>query len=117
LDALIELLIVECLTAHPSRPTALIAKLVAELDVPVRQFWRPDERWLSGYQKIQLCHLLSELYGSLYNPRHEQRSKSGLVKALAKLFADAAEGALEDKRLAERVNRWLPVNLRSPSEK
>jgi hypothetical protein len=29
------------------------------------------------------------------------------------LFANAAEGKLEDKQLAERVNRWTPANLRN----
>lgn len=28
------------------------------------------------------------------------------------MFADAADGKLDDPNLAERVNRWLPSNLR-----
>jgi hypothetical protein len=35
-----------------------------------------------------------------------------LLAELDKLFADAVEGKLEDKTLAEKVNQWLPVNLR-----
>jgi hypothetical protein len=38
------------------------------------------------------------------------------VHALAKLFSDAAEGKVEDKNLAERVNQWLPCNLRLGEE-
>ena len=38
--------------------------------------------------------------------------KSELVEILVKLFADAADGKLEDKKLAERLNSWLPSNLR-----
>jgi hypothetical protein len=33
---------------------------------------------------------------------------------LATLFADGAEGRIEDAGLAERVNGWLPANLREP---
>jgi hypothetical protein len=35
---------------------------------------------------------------------------------LDKLFAEAVDGKLEDKQLAERVNRWLPSNLREVKE-
>jgi hypothetical protein len=65
LDALIDLLIVECLTAHPLRKTPLVHLLVTELKVNVRDFWRPDADWLSGFQKIQLAQLIVELRGSV----------------------------------------------------
>jgi hypothetical protein len=42
----------------------------------------------------------------------ESKKKSELVTELAKLFADAAEGRLEDAKLAAKVNAWLPSNLR-----
>jgi len=35
-----------------------------------------------------------------------------LVSELAKLFADAAEGRMEDAKVADRFNAWLPSNLR-----
>lgn len=114
LDDLIDLLVVECLTAHPQRRTALVNQLAAELKVNVRTDWRPDAAWLSGFQKIQLAHLVTELLGSVYAPAPD-RKKSELVEQLAKLFTDAAEGKLEDKQLAQRINGWLPCNLR-PSE-
>lgn len=111
LDGLVDLLIVDCLTAHLQRPTELVSHLAEELKVNVRDEWRPDAAWLSGYQKIQLAHLVVELKGPVHAPAPE-RKKSELVEVLARLFADAAEGKLEDKELAERVNRWLPSNLR-----
>jgi hypothetical protein len=40
-----------------------------------------------------------------------------LVALLATLFSAAAEGKLEDKKLAECVNRWLPANLREEPER
>ena len=42
----------------------------------------------------------------------ETHKKSELVEHLTRLFTDAAEGRLEDKALADRVNGWLPANLR-----
>jgi ParB family chromosome partitioning protein len=116
LDKLIDLLTVECVTAHLQRRTDLLHKLSAELKVNIRAFWRPDAAWLAGYQKIQLAHLMAELHGSTYDPATENRKKSELVEVLAKLFSDAANGKLENKELAERVNPWLPANLREVKE-
>ena len=112
LDKLIDVLTVECVTAHLQRRTDLVHQLSVELKVNIRAFWRPDAAWLAGYQKIQLAHLMAELHGSTYNPASDSRKKSELVEVLAKLFTDAAEAKLEDKQLAERVNQWLPANLR-----
>jgi hypothetical protein len=111
LDALIDLLIVELITAHLQRPTPLVMQLAVELKVNVRDDWKPDAEWLGSFQKIQLAHLLTELKGPVHAPAPE-RKKSELVEQLAKLFADAAEGKVEDKALAAKVNTWLPANLR-----
>ena len=116
LDALIELLTVECLTAHLLRRTELICHLAEALKVNVREAWRPDAKWLASYQKQQLAHLLIELKGPVHAPSPE-RKKSELVEALVSLFADAADGKLEDKKLAERVNTWLPICLRQTEGK
>lgn len=115
LDSLIDLLIVECITAHLQRPTPLICSLVTELKVNVRDHWRPDAVWLSSFQKIQLAHLIVELMGKIHAPAPEKK-KTELVEMLAKLFADANEGKLEDKQLAARVNSWLPSNLREVAD-
>ena len=112
LDGLIDLLTVECVMAHPVRKTALVCRLSEELGVEVRRYWRPDERWLSGYQKIQLAHLIGEIRGPVYARAAEDKKKSELVAELAKLFVDAAEGRLEDAKLTAKLNEWLPANLR-----
>jgi len=112
LDGLIDLLTVECVTAHLQRKTALVWRLAEELGVEVRRYWRPDERWLLGYQKIQLAHLIGELRGPVYARAAENKKKSELVSELAKLFDDAANGRLEDAKLAAKLNEWLPPNLR-----
>jgi ParB family chromosome partitioning protein len=111
-NALIDLLAVECVTAHLQRRTDLVWRLAAELGVEVRRYWRPEERWLSGYQKIQLAHLIGELRGPVYAKAAEIKKKSELVSELAKLFTDAAEGRTEDAALAAKLNDWLPSNLR-----
>jgi len=115
LDCLVDLLIVELITAHSQRRTELVHRLAVELKVNVRDHWRPDAAWLSGFQKFQLGHLITELKGPLHAPSPE-RKKSELVDSLVTLFTDAAEGKLEDKQLAERVNYWLPSNLREMKE-
>jgi hypothetical protein len=115
LDALIDLLTVECITAHLRRQTELVHHLAKELKVHLREFWRPDAQWLSGFRKIQLAHLIVELKGQMHAPAAE-RKKSELVEVLAKLFADAAEGKLQDQQLAKTVNAWMPSNLRNEVE-
>ena len=112
LDALIDLLIVDCITAHMQRRTELVHHLATGLKVNVRDNWRPDAAWLSGFQKIQLAHLIAELKGPAHAPAPERR-KSELIEVLAKLFADAVDGKLENEQLAKRVNSWLPSNLRA----
>jgi ParB family transcriptional regulator, chromosome partitioning protein len=113
LDALIDVLVVELVTAHLQRPTALVVRLAEELKVNVRDDWHPDAEWLGSFQKIQLAHLVTELKGAVHAPAPE-RKKSDLVEILAKLFAGAAGRELEDHALAQRTNGWLPVNLRKP---
>jgi ParB family chromosome partitioning protein len=112
LDSLIDLLTVECITAHLQRRTELVWRLATELGVEVRRYWRPDERWLSSYQKIQLAHLIQELRGPVYAKAAELKKKSELVADLAKLFTEAAEGRMEDAKVAAKFNAWLPSNLR-----
>jgi hypothetical protein len=112
LDALIDLLVVQCVTAHLQRRTELVTLLAHELKVNVRDDWRPDANWLGAYQKPQLGHLITELNGAVHAPAPE-RKKSELVDQLAKLFTAAATGKLEDSQLAAKVNGWLPSNLRA----
>lgn len=116
LDHLIEVLTVGLITAQAARPTPLIGLLCEGLMVNIREHWRPDASWLAGYKKCQLAHLIGELRGTVYVHAAKQAKKSELVENLAKLFADAASGELEDKELAERVNRWLPISLREAAE-
>jgi hypothetical protein len=78
--------------------------------------WRPEAAWLKGFQKVQLAHLIGEIRGPAYRTAAERKKKSELVESLDKLFADAAEGRMEDKSLAEKLNAWLPANLREPAE-
>jgi len=112
LDKLIAVVTAESLTSHPQHRPKLMSQLAKELQVNVRTEWRPDATWLGAFQKAQLAHLMRDLFGPLHCPDVEQRKKSELVDALVKLFTDAAEGKLEDAKLAERVNLWLPASLR-----
>ena len=86
LDALVDLLTVECVTAHLQRRTDLVCRLAEELGVDVRRHWRPDAAWLAGYQKAQLVHLTYQLRGPAYGGAAERKKKSELVAELAQLF-------------------------------
>jgi len=67
-------------------------------------------------RRTELVHRpAAELKGQAHAPAPE-RKKSELIEMLAKLFADAAKGKLDDKQLAARVNSWLPSNFREPNE-
>lgn len=111
LDALIDLLTAECLQAHLQRETPLVAYLAETLKVNVRAHWTPDGNWFSVYTKAQLAHLLTELKGAVHAPSAD-RKKSDLVVQLTVLFEQARDGKLEDDKLADRVNAWLPSVLR-----
>jgi ParB family transcriptional regulator, chromosome partitioning protein len=111
LDNLIAVLIAQALTAHLSRPTALVGVLADELKVEVRQQWRPDDVWLSGYTKLQLADLLGSLRDPAFGNAALKSKKSELVAQVATLFAEAAEGKLTDAALAKRVNAWLPEGV------
>ncbi len=115
MNALIAVLIVESVTALPMRKLDLIQELAIELKVDLRECWRPDAEWLSSYQKIQLSHLMGELKGPIYRPDDERRKKSEMVEALASIFTEAAAGTIDDAKLAERANRWMPSNMITPS--
>lgn len=116
LDELARLLVVECITANMARMTPLVRTLATELGVNVRRYWRPNASWLNAYKKCQLAHLIGELRGPVFDRKTaDGRKKSELVAMLDKLFTDAAEARLDDLRLAERVNAWLPSNLRPES--
>ena len=97
---------------HAAPPLEGGQHLATLLTVNIRDHWRPDAAWLSGFQKIQLAHLVAELKGTVHAPAPEKK-KSELVEMLDKLFADAATGKLEDKQLTARVNSWLPLILRN----
>ena len=51
IDALIDVLTVDCLTAQMLRRTDLVHRLAVELAVDIRRCWRPDAGWLAGYQR------------------------------------------------------------------
>lgn len=110
---LIGLLTVELLFNNPHYPSPFVMELAKAAAVSIRSDWTPDAAWLGSYQKVQLSNLVIELLGAVHTPAPDTK-KSTLVDNLAKLFADAAAGRLEDKQVAEKVNRWLPAPFQHP---
>ena len=79
----------------------------------IRRFWRPDERLVVGVSEDSTGPPDRRVASvRTYARAAELKKKSELVAELAKLFTDAAEGRLEDAKLAARLNAWLPSNLR-----
>jgi hypothetical protein len=79
LDKLIALLTVELLDTDLHYPTPFIGLLADELQVDVRQAWRPDAAWLDGYTKLQLAELLATLRGPASGHAAANLKKSELV--------------------------------------
>jgi ParB family transcriptional regulator, chromosome partitioning protein len=111
LDALIDLLTVERLTAHLARRTEMVCWLAQELGVDFRKQWCPNATWLGSYQKLQLSNLIGALQGAAYGASAEKKKKSELVEQVTTLFADAVAGRVSDPDAASRVNQWLPAEL------
>jgi hypothetical protein len=87
-----------------------VADLFGKRFVPVSE---TDMQHSFSEAKVKgLTHLIGELRGPVYAKAAEVKKKTELVSQLAKLFTDAAEGSLEDAKLAEKLNAWLPSNLR-----
>ena len=59
-----------------------------------------------------LAHLIGLLRGPVAVRWVDEKKKPELVEGLAKLFADAAAGTLDDSALRGRVDGWLPPELR-----
>jgi len=87
-----------------------VQRLASDLKIDLREFWRPDTDWLASYQKIQLAHLLVSIKGPTYAPAPE-RKKSELVELLSRLFADGADGKVDEKQLSQKLLTWLPRGL------
>ena len=114
LDDLIALLAVECITTHLQRGTPLVRRLAGELGrerPPAVATGRRVAGWIPEGP-------IDEPDGRAARPGLRPatasggRSRSWLTHSPT-LFTDAAEGRLDDPKLAQRLNEWLPVNLRT----
>ena len=117
LNGLIDLLIVQRVAGSLQHHTALIARLVQDLGVQLRDYWTPNAEWFASYKKIQLAQLIGKLRGKTHGTAAERMKKTELVNALDSLFADARDGKLDDPAVAERVNAWVPSCVRPKKSK
>lgn len=108
LDELVTLLVVNLITNRSLRPNGLVVRLASDLKVNLRDHWTPDAPWLKGYRKVQMVDLMKTLVGvpPLADAKHSQ-----LVVTLAEVFAMTKAGTHGDKRVAERVSKWLPKEV------
>lgn len=108
LDELIVLLTVALITNRSLKANGLVTRLASDLKVNLRDHWTPDGPWLKGYRKVQLTDLMTKLVGvpPLADSKHSQ-----LVASLAEVFSMAKADTHGDKKVAERVCKWLPKEV------
>jgi hypothetical protein len=101
LDGLIDVLVVELVTAHLERPTPLVVRLTQE----------PNADWLGSLQKIQRAHLVTELKG----PVHAHRRRTGRRASLLRNWPSSlpmVQRARARRETGWDGHKWLPANLR-----
>ena len=95
---------------------SLFNRVAADLDVRMRDHWRPDAAFLSRRSKEQLAAIARESGAAACLGGVGSYKKGELVKALERFFTRAAEG---DEKLPsdaiEKANAWLPGGMAFPA--
>jgi len=91
---------------------SLFNRIATDLEVDMRDHWRPDEAFLSRRRKDQLEDIAKESGASKRMGRLADYSKKQLVAALVKHF-ETSKDAGDDAPVHERKGRdWLPDAMR-----
>lgn len=95
---------------------SLFNRVAADLDVRMRDHWRPDAAFLSRRSKEQLAEIARESGAAACLGGVGGYKKGELVKALERFFTRAAEG---DEKLPseaiDKANAWLPGGMAFPA--
>lgn len=95
---------------------SLFNRVAADLDVSMRDYWTPDEAFLTRRRKDQLEAIAKESGAITRLGRMKDYSKSQLAAALARHFQRCAEDdATLSEELRKRANAWLPDAMRFPA--
>ena len=94
---------------------SLFNRVAADLEIDMRDHWRPDEAFLTRRRKDQLEDIAKESGASARIGRMKDYTKKQMVAALAKHFEasrDAGEAAPEHER---KGRDWLPGAMLFPA--
>jgi len=95
-------------------PTDLFQRIEETLGVDLRQWWTPDEAYLTMLRRDQLADIAVECGASVSLSRLDQYRKRELVEHLGRFFRRTADpDALLDE-YEEKGRSWLPVQMRRP---
>ena len=91
---------------------SLFNRVARDLGADMRDWWRPDETFLGGRTRDQLCAIAQESGATVSMARLSDYKKSGLVTALAKHFERTAETGDEAQDWQVKGRDWLPDAMR-----
>ncbi|PWC35477.1 ParB/RepB/Spo0J family partition protein [Azospirillum sp. TSO22-1] len=91
---------------------SLFNRVAHDLAVDMRDWWRPDETFLGGRTRDQLCAIAMESGATVSMARLSDYKKSGLVTALAKHFERTADTRDDAQDWQIKGRDWLPGAMR-----
>jgi ParB family chromosome partitioning protein len=95
---------------------SLFNRVAQDLGVAMRQWWAPDEAFLTGLKRDQLADVAVASGASLRFGTLKDMSKKELVEGLARYFERTADpGATLDEHDA-KGREWLPEVMKFPAE-
>jgi len=95
-------------------PTDLFFRIEEGLGVDIREWWTPDEAYLTMLRRDQLADVAIESGASIGLSRLDQYRKSELVEHLARFFRRTADRQAVLDEYDAKGRTWLPVQMRRP---
>ncbi|PWC38381.1 hypothetical protein TSO221_27080 [Azospirillum sp. TSO22-1] len=91
---------------------SLFNRVAHDLGTDMRDWWRPDETFLGGRTRDQICTIAMESGATVSMARLSDYKKSGLVTALAKHFERTADAGDDAQDWQIKGRDWLPSAMR-----
>jgi ParB family transcriptional regulator, chromosome partitioning protein len=96
-------------------PDSFFSQVSQDLNRSMREWWIPDEKFLSMLKRVQLEQVAVESGASLSLARLEKYKKSELVAALAAYFERTSNKTNELDEYDRKGTTWLPELMAVPS--
>ena len=97
----------ECIE-RPEQPGSFFSQVTADLDLSMREWWTPDERFLSMLKRQELERVAIESGASITLGRLSEYKKRDLVSKLAAYFARTAKNAEQLDEYDRKGTVWVP---------